>query len=285
MPTSCSSGTGMWAISPVGRRRGMIGGVRLAAVEGRAHLVVDGDEVDVAAGGFPDDPMACIARWDELAAWASSASPGPTGPLVEDRLTCPVPRPTQVFAIGLNYLAHVEETGGEVPTQPLTFTKFPSCLAGPRDDIPLVPGSVDWEVELVLVVGAGCTVGQDVSERELQRAGRPPQFSLAKSHRGFGPLGPWVTDEADPADLAISCALNGEVVQASRTSDMVFGPAELLAYLGGICELRPGDLIFTGTPPGVGCVRKPPVFHKAGDVVEVEIEGLSRVRNPVTGRK
>ena len=253
--------------------------MRLAAIDGRAHLVVGGGVVDLGAAGFPADPMECIRRWGELAAWSNMNPPAPTGPLVEARLTCPVPRPSQVFAIGLNYRAHAEETGGTIPTLPLTFTKFPSCLAGPRDDIPLVPGSVDWEVELVLVVGAGCTVGQDVSERELQRAGKPPQFSLAKSHRGFGPIGPWVTDEVDPSDLAISCSLNGELVQASRTSDMVFGPSELLAYLGGICELRPGDLVFTGTPSGVGLGRTPPRFLQRGDMLVSTIEHVGTMVN------
>ncbi len=253
--------------------------VRIAAIDGRASLVVPGGVVDLGASGQPADPMDCLARWDELAAWAAATEPAATGPLVEASLTCPVPRPSQVFAIGLNYRDHVEETGGEVPAVPLTFTKFASCLSGPRDDIPLVPGSVDWEVELVLVAGAGCTVGQDVSERELQRAGRPAQFSLAKSHRGFGPIGPWVTDEADPADLAISCALNGEVVQASRTSDMVFGAAELLAYLGDICDLRPGDLVFTGTPAGVGMGRTPPRFLQPGDVLVSSIEHVGTLVN------
>ena len=253
--------------------------MRLAAIDGRACLVVAGGVIDLGAAGFDEDPMDCLARWDELASWLAARGPAPTGPLVDARLTCPVPRPTQVFAIGLNYRDHVVETGAEVPTAPLTFTKFPSCLAGPRDDIPLVPGSVDWEVELVLVVGAGCTVGQDVSERQLQRAGRPPQFSLAKSHRGFGPIGPWVTDEVDPADLAISCALNGEVVQASRTSDMVFGPAEVLAHLGGVCELRPGDLVFTGTPAGVGMDRTPPRFLVPGDVLVSTIEHVGTMVN------
>jgi 2,4-diketo-3-deoxy-L-fuconate hydrolase len=253
--------------------------VRLAAIDGRAHLVVPGGVVDLAQAGFPEDPMACIQRWDELAPWAVANPPAATHPLIESRLTCPVPRPSQVFAIGLNYRAHAEETGGTVPTLPLTFTKFPSCLSGPRSDIQLVPGSVDWEVELVLVVGAGCTVGQDVSERQLQRKGKPPQFSLAKSHRGFGPIGPWVTDEVDPSDLAISCALNGEVVQASRTSDMVFGPSELLAYLGGICDLRPGDLVFTGTPSGVGMSRTPPRFLQPGDILVSTIEHIGTMVN------
>jgi len=253
--------------------------VRLAAIDGRACLVVAGGVIDLGAVGFGEDPMDCLARWDELVSWLAARGTAPTGPLVEARLTCPVPHPTQVFAIGLNYRDHVVETGAEVPTAPLTFTKFPSCLAGPRDDIPLVPGSVDWEVELVLVVGAGCTVGQDVSERQLQRAGRPPQFSLAKSHRGFGPIGPWVTDEVDPADLAISCALNGEVVQASRTSDMVFGPAEVLAHLSGVCELRPGDLVFTGTPAGVGMGRTPPRFLVPGDVLVSTIEHVGTMVN------
>ena len=253
--------------------------MRLAAVDGRAHLIVPGGVVDLARSGFPEDPMASLARWDELAGWATATAPEPTAPLEEARLTCPVPRPTQVFAIGLNYRSHAEETGAEVPSVPLTFTKFPSCLSGSRDDIPLVAGSVDWEVELVLVVGAGCTIGQDVSERQLQRAGRPPQFSLAKSHRGFGPIGPWVTDEADPADLAISCALNGEVVQASRTSDMVFGPDELLAHLGGVCDLRPGDLVFTGTPSGVGMGRTPPRWLQPGDVLVSTIEHIGTMVN------
>lgn len=223
--------------------------------------------------------MACLARWDELAAWSAATEPAPTSPLVESLLTCPVPAPSQVFAIGLNYRDHVTEMGGSVPALPLVFTKFASCLAGPRDDIPLVPGSVDWEVELVLVVGAGCTVGQDVSERELQKSGRPPQYSLAKSHRGFGPIGPWVTDEADPTDLAISCALNGELVQASRTSDMVFGAAEVLTYLATVCDLRPGDLIFTGTPPGVGIGRTPPRFLQPGDVLVSTIEHVGTLVN------
>ncbi|MEO5680323.1 MAG: fumarylacetoacetate hydrolase family protein, partial [Acidimicrobiales bacterium] len=261
------------------RRWGMIATMKLAAIDGRACLVVAGGVVDLGAAGQPEDPMACLARWDELAAWADEARPEPTGPLVETRLTCPVPRPSQVFAIGLNYRAHAEETGGEVPARPLTFTKFPSCLAGPRDEIPLVPGWVDWEVELVLVVGAGCTVGQDISERQLQLTGQPPQFSLAKSHRGFGPIGPWVTDEVDAADLAISCALNGEVVQASRTSDMVFGPDELVTHLGGVCELRPGDLVFTGTPAGVGIGRTPPRWLQPGDVLVSTIEHIGTMVN------
>ncbi|MEJ7764919.1 MAG: fumarylacetoacetate hydrolase family protein [Acidimicrobiales bacterium] len=253
--------------------------MRLAAVDGRACIVLPGGVVDLASHGHPVDPMACLARWDELTAWAEATDPAPTAPLVEDRLTCPVPRPTQVFAIGLNYRSHAAEMGAEVPSLPLTFTKFQSCLSGPRNDIPLVAGEVDWEVELVLVVGAGCTVGQDVSERQLQRAGRPPQFSLGKSHRGFGPIGPWVTDEADPADLAISCALNGEVVQASRTSDMVFGPDELLAHLASVCELRPGDLIFTGTPAGVGLGRTPPRWLQPGDVLVSTIEHIGTMVN------
>jgi 2-keto-4-pentenoate hydratase/2-oxohepta-3-ene-1,7-dioic acid hydratase in catechol pathway len=110
-------------------------------------------------------------------------------------------------------------------------------------------------------------------------AGTPPQFSLGKSFPGFGPLGPWVSDEVDPTDLAISCALNGEVVQAARTSQMVHGPAKLLEFLGGICELRPGDVIFTGTPSGVGAGRTPPRFLQPGDVVVSSIEHLGTLVN------
>lgn len=246
--------------------------MRLAAIDGRAHVVL-GDEV--ADLGIP--PMEALARWDEL----SSADHSPTGPLDLARLGCPVPAPSQVFAIGLNYRQHAAETGSPLPEAPMVFTKFQSCLAGPTDDIPLVSGTVDYEVELVLVVGCGVTCGQDISERTLQRAGGQPQFSLAKSHRAFGPIGPWVTDEVDGSDLALSTRINGEVRQDNRTSDMVFSPKECLDYLSGICELRPGDLVFTGTPEGVAMGMSEPKWLAEGDVIVTEIEGIGTMTNRV----
>jgi len=248
--------------------------MRLAVIDGTAHAVL-GDEV----ADLKMAPMEALRRWDELAV----ADHRPTGALDLNRLRCPVPAPSQVFAIGLNYRQHAAETGSTLPERPMVFTKFPSCLAGPNDVIPLVPGTVDWEVELVLVVGCGVTAGQDISERTLQKAGASPQFSLAKSHRGFGPIGPWVTDEVDGADLALSTTVNGEVRQSNRTSDMVFPPAEILDYLGGICDLRPGDLVFTGTPEGVAMGMASPAWLADGDEIVTEIEGIGIMTNRCVG--
>jgi 2-keto-4-pentenoate hydratase/2-oxohepta-3-ene-1,7-dioic acid hydratase in catechol pathway len=182
------------------------------------------------------------------------------------------------------------------PDKPATFTKFPTCITGPCADIELPPGAVDWEVELVVVIGvrahrvaedqawrhvAGLTVGQDLSERLLQWSAGG-QFSLGKSFPGFGPMGPClVTPEglANPDDLAIGCTVNGEVVQKSRTSDMVFSVARLIAELSAVLPLLPGDVIFTGTPAGIGATRKPPRFLQPGDTLVSAIEGLGELRN------
>ena len=184
-----------------------------------------------------------------------------------------MPRPTQVFGIGLNYRDHAAESGMQLPPAPLTFTKFPSCIAGPTAEIPITGAMVDWEVEVVVVIGtavrsvpmedawsvvAGLTLGQDVSDRAVQLAGAPPQFSLGKSFPGFGPIGPAVVSVdacADPDDLALWCDVAGERVQDSRTSQLIFSVPQLVAYLSSICPVAPGDLIFTGTPAGVGMAR------------------------------
>jgi 2,4-didehydro-3-deoxy-L-rhamnonate hydrolase len=176
------------------------------------------------------------------------------------------------------------------------FTKFPSCITGGHGEIQLPPGGhTDWEVELVAVIGrrafrisaadawdhvAGLTVGQDISERVLQAAGPSPQFSLAKSLPGFGPTGPWLVtpDElADPDDLEISCYLNGELVQHSRTRHLIFGVPALIAYLSARLRLLPGDVLFTGTPAGVGFSRDPAVYLKPGDELVSRIEGLGEL--------
>jgi 2-keto-4-pentenoate hydratase/2-oxohepta-3-ene-1,7-dioic acid hydratase in catechol pathway len=206
-----------------------------------------------------------------------------------------------VFAIGLNYRDHAAESGMPVPDAPATFTKFPTCITGPCADVELPSTAVDWEVELVVVIGlrahrvaegaawthvAGLTVGQDLSERIVQWAGGG-QFSLGKSFPGFGPLGPClVTPDAlaDADDLAIRCAVNGEVVQSSRTSDMVFGVPRLIAELSAVVPLLPGDVIFTGTPAGIGATRKPPRFLQPGDVVTSAIEGIGELRNRCVAR-
>ena len=275
--------------------------IRFANVRGRASLLVGDGVVDVerASGGrFAADPMAAVASWSEFADWAAGLRLGEAqGPLIEADLGAPVPRPRSVFAIGLNYREHAREAGLELPKQPMVFTKFPGCLAGPRGDIVCHSERVDWEVELVVVIGrggrgiaerdalahvAGYTVGQDVSDRRLQFADVPPQFSLGKSIDGYGPLGPAVVSLdafADPNDLALTCDVSGERMQDGRTSDMVFGVPALVAYLSRWCSLAPGDLIFTGTPAGVGSTRDPRRYLEAGDEVVSTIEGIGTLRN------
>jgi 2,4-didehydro-3-deoxy-L-rhamnonate hydrolase len=254
-------------------------GERLVLIEGDGAI-----DVERASGGrFAADPPAASERWDELAAWARGATGGE--PYDPAALGPPVPRPRQVFALGLNYALHAREAGLELPPMPLTFTKFPSCLTGPRAEVRVATPQVDWEVELVVVMGtagrvAGFTVGQDLSARDVQMQGSPPQFSLGKSFPGFGPTGPWVvTPDAlpHPGDLAIECWVNGERMQSDRTSSMLFGVGEIVERLSAICALLPGDLIFTGTPAGVGSRMDPPRYLRPGDELVSTIEGIGSI--------
>jgi 2,4-didehydro-3-deoxy-L-rhamnonate hydrolase len=274
--------------------------VKLANVDGRAALVFGDQIADVATasdGIFGPDPMALYDQWDEFRHFADTVS-SPTGPLVEASLRNPVPRPKQVFAIGLNYHGHATETGATLPEIPAVFTKFPSSLAGPFDQIAVTGPSVDWEVELVVIIGrkadrvatsnawshvAGVSIGQDISDRHLQFAAGA-QFSLGKSRRGYGPIGPWLVtpDELDnPDDLALGCSVNGEKMQNARTTDLAFDVTRLIAELSAVLPLLPGDAIFTGTPAGVGIARKPPRFLQPGDTLESWIEGIGTIRNHI----
>jgi 2-keto-4-pentenoate hydratase/2-oxohepta-3-ene-1,7-dioic acid hydratase in catechol pathway len=275
--------------------------VRLANADGRAVLVL-GDriaDVEQASGGrFGPDPMAALAAWDRFAEWASGlGANAATGALDESRLGPPVPRPAKVFAIGLNYKSHAEEGGLPLPAKPMVFTKFPNCLVGPRADVLLSSDYVDWEVELVVVIGrrckavpegqaldvvAGYTVGQDISDRKLQFSDQPPQFSMGKSIDTFGPIGPAVVSldaVGNPNDLQLTCDVAGTRMQSARTSDMVFGVQPLIAYLSLLCTLEPGDIIFTGTPAGVGSVRQPRRYLRAGEEIVSTIENLGTLRN------
>jgi 2-keto-4-pentenoate hydratase/2-oxohepta-3-ene-1,7-dioic acid hydratase in catechol pathway len=275
--------------------------IHLANLAGRAVIVRDERAVDVertSGGRFASDPMAALASWDAFFAWADGLSDEVfETPVAPERLGPPIPRPGKVIGIGVNYRAHAHEAGMELPKQPMIFTKFPSCLVGPRAEIVLSSGTVDWEVELVVAIGrlarrvpaaralgyvAGYCVGQDVSDRRLQFADKPPQFSLGKSLDTFGPLGPaLVTLDAlrDPNDLAIRCEIDGVVMQDGRTSDMIFSVPELVAFLSARLPLEPGDLIFTGTPAGVGSTRTPRRYLKPGEVVTSTIEGLGTLIN------
>lgn len=274
---------------------------RFASKNGRAQLVVGPDNhlVDLAEasnGRFTSEPIDAFRRWDEVREFAATVTASGT-PANPDELDAPSPWPLQVFGIGLNYRSHAEESGMEIPKAPLTFTKFSSSVAGPNAEVPVVGGAIDWEVELVVVIGsggrdikkadawnhvAGVCVGQDISDRKLQFATTPPHFNLGKSRRNYSPFGPWLTDARDVANrdaLHMTCTLNGETVQDSITDDLIFDVGDIIEYLSGIVQLLPGDVIFTGTPGGVGASRKPPVFLKAGDVLVSTIDGLGTTTN------
>jgi 2-keto-4-pentenoate hydratase/2-oxohepta-3-ene-1,7-dioic acid hydratase in catechol pathway len=216
-------------------------------------------------------------------------------------LLAPIPNPRKIVCIGLNYRDHAAETGAEIPSEPILFSKYPTTLVGHGANIVLPPEStqVDFEAELVIVIGrggrrikrehaiehvAGYAVGHDVSARDWQLNKPGKQWMAGKTFDTFAPLGPMLVtaDEIkDPHNLGIRLRLNGKTMQDSNTSQLIFKTDELIAYLSTVFTLEPGDLIFTGTPPGVGMSRKPPVWLKPGDVVEVEIDGLGTLRNPV----
>jgi 2-keto-4-pentenoate hydratase/2-oxohepta-3-ene-1,7-dioic acid hydratase in catechol pathway len=217
------------------------------------------------------------------------------------KLLAPIPDPPKVICVGLNYRDHAAESGVPIPREPVLFSKFSSAIIGPEEPIRLPPVSqeVDYEAELVLVVGksgrrisvagamdhlAGYTVGHDVSARDWQLKKDGAQWLAGKTFDTFAPIGPYLVtaDEAgDPHNLGIRLRLNGKTMQDSNTRQMIFRAGDILAYVSQIVTLEPGDLVFTGTPPGVGNARKPPVFLKGGDVVEVEIDRLGVLRNPV----
>ena len=264
-------------------------------------MVINDRVIDVeraSRGAFGSDVQGTYDAFDDLITAAKGFDASLGEPLDKAKLGSPVPRPRQVFAIGLNYFGHAEEAGLAVPEVPATFTKFPSSLSGPFDPIPCEGPTLDWEVELVVVIGrtarsvhaanawdvvAGLTVGQDISERTMQFAAGG-QFSLGKSYEGFGPVGPWLVtpDEVpDPNDLRLRCWVNDVLVQDDRTTDMVFTVPSLIERLSAITTLWPGDLVFTGTPAGVGITAQPPRFLAVGDVVRSEIDGIGAILNDV----
>ena len=219
---------------------------------------------------------------DRLAAGDLTPADGDAYPLSDVTLLAPVPRPRATFGIGLNYRAHAEESGGNLPEAPIVFMKLPTSSVGPAGPVrcPPVVKRLDYEVELALVIGpgseiAGYAVADDVSARDLQK--REPQWTRAKGADTFCPWGPWITtaDEVpDAEDLRLTTHVNGELRQDSRTSDLIFGPRALVDFIAEAITLEPGDLILTGTPSGVGQAMDPPRFLDDGDVVRCEIEGL-----------
>ncbi|MDQ1570413.1 MAG: hypothetical protein QOF79_1087 [Actinomycetota bacterium] len=280
--------------------------MRIANVDGRLSIALSTGFVDVeraSAGQFGSDPQSIYDRWGEFREWALGAQASEVQPRGGQVLGSPAPRPRQVFAIGLNYREHADESGFDRPAEhPPVFTKFSSSITGPVGVVELPErGNVDWEVELTAVIGkparnvaehdgwsyvAGLTIGQDISERSLQMASPAPQFSLAKSLPGFSPMGPDLVtvDEFDnPDDLALSCEINGETVQDGRTVDLIFSVPRLIEYLSAILPLFPGDVIFTGTPSGVGMGRSPQRWLQDGDELVSRIEGIGEIRQTFVG--
>jgi 2-keto-4-pentenoate hydratase/2-oxohepta-3-ene-1,7-dioic acid hydratase in catechol pathway len=265
------------------------------ALDGR---YIDLCEVDVK---LPTTMREILTAPEGLAAAAHALATGLTkGPFVTGRLLAPVGNPSKVFCIGLNYRDHAIETNSPIPSEPVVFSKFSQTVIGPEEAVilPKVAHEVDYEAELVVVIGkqgkniskasafshvAGYTCGNDVSARDWQK-GRPGgQWLLGKTPDTFAPTGPYLvtSDEVDPHNIKIGLRLNGETLQDSSTKELIFGVDEVIAHVSQLITLYPGDLIFTGTPPGVGAARKPPIYLKAGDRMEVVIEDVGTLVNPV----
>jgi 2-keto-4-pentenoate hydratase/2-oxohepta-3-ene-1,7-dioic acid hydratase in catechol pathway len=274
-------------------------GPRAAVFRGDAYVDLHGTEPALApslrvllsdgAGALKAAEQA--ARRDKASTYAADSV----------KLLAPIPDPPKIICLGLNYEDHAKEGGVPIPKDPVLFSKYATALIGHGEPIMLPPVSqeVDYEAELVVVIGkggrniapgqamehvAGYTIGHDVSARDWQLKKDGKQWMVGKTFDTFAPTGPVLVtaDEiADPHRLDIRLRLNGEIMQASNTKQMIFSVGKVIAYLSQVFTLQPGDLIFTGTPPGVGMARKPPRFLKPGDVVEVEIEKLGVLRNPV----
>ncbi len=266
-------------------------------------VALDGRYIDLCAVDpkLPTTLRDILAATEGLAAAAHALATGLTkGPFVTGRLLAPIQNPGKVFCIGLNYRDHAIETNSPIPSEPVVFNKFSQAVVGPEDAVilPKVAHEVDYEAELVVIIGkqgkniskanafshvAGYTCGNDVSARDWQK-GRPGgQWLLGKTPDTFAPTGPYLVtaDEVDPHNIKIGLRLNGETLQNSSTKELIFGVDEVIAHVSQLITLQPGDLIFTGTPPGVGVARKPPVYLKPGDRMEVEIEDVGVLVNPV----
>jgi 2-keto-4-pentenoate hydratase/2-oxohepta-3-ene-1,7-dioic acid hydratase in catechol pathway len=267
--------------------------------EGGADRYVD---LRAADAQLPGSLSAIIAQPGGLdrarAAFAKGVS---AKQFVTGALLAPLLSPAKVFCIGLNYRDHALETKAQIPSEPIVFSKFSSAIIGPQATIilPRASQKVDYEAELVVVIGrrgklisaveapeyiAGYMIGNDVSARDWQTEKPGKQWLLGKTPDTFGPTGPWLVtaDEIpDPCNLGIRLRLNGRTMQDSSTKELIFPPARLIEHITKVVTIEPGDIIFTGTPPGVGVARTPPVFLKDGDQVEIEIDGLGMLQNPV----
>ena len=265
---------------------------RSALVQGETFFDLD----TVTNGVVSPDAMEAIQNSDLLHHYAAQLGDyEPSGIIADVDVCAPIPHPRNSFGVGLNYQLHVEEAASKTPSTPMVFTKFPSCIGGPTDDVIMRSDECDYEGELVVVIGKdgkdikreeawshilGLSVGQDFSDRGVQYKDQPAQFNLGKSFDTFGPTGPYLvsTDSfTDPSDLEIRTTVNGEIRQSDRTSNMIFDIPTLVSYISSITALSVGDIIFSGTPEGVGFRNGS--FLKDGDIVETTIEGIGTMRN------
>lgn len=270
----------------------------IRTAEGTVAVRIDGDEA-VELGHADVGALLAVPGWRQ-----SAKAPGGRRHSLSTVEYAPVvPRPQKIFCVGLNYRSHILEMGRELPKHPTLFAKFANTLLGAHDDIalPEVSDEVDWEAELGVVIGspvrrasaeqaaeaiAGYTVVNDISMRDWQW--RTVEWLQGKAFEASTPAGPWLVtaDAVDhAADLELRCEVDGQVMQRSRTSDLLFGPAELVAYISQFTTLEPGDLIATGTPGGVGAARDPKVFLQAGQTVRVAIEGIGECVNTCVEEK
>ena len=270
-----------------------------ANVDGRSALVRENSFFDlevISDGAVSADPMEALTTPEALHGLSANLEAFAASGNVDDVvLGAPVPRPTNSFGIGLNYQTHVDEADMNTPDVPMVFAKLPSCITGPTSDVQMRSGECDYEGELVVVIGpggkdinedqgwehvVGLTVGQDFSDRGAQFMNTPAQFTLGKSMDSFGPTGPVLvsTDSfPDPADLELRTWVNEELRQQDRTSSLIFSIPKLIAFISRFVTLKTGDLIFTGTPEGVGFRNG--VFLTDGDLVRTSIEGIGTLEN------
>lgn len=273
---------------------------RLANVAERSALVdTTGHYYDLdqlSQGSVSADPMLALAEPDVLADLSAALGDSdPTGSLAEAELGAPSPRPRNSFGVGLNYMTHVAEASMDAQDVPLVFAKFPSCIVGPDTDLLMRSDKCDYECELVIVIGRGgrdipvetawdhvlgLTGGQDFSDRGAQFMNDPPQFNLGKSMDTFGPIGPVVVSPdgfENRDDVGIETRVNGELRQQDRTSNFIFDVPTMVSFLSRFTTLAPGDVIFTGTPSGIG--HKQGKYLRDGDVVTTTMEGIGTLTN------
>lgn len=267
-----------------------------------AGALIDGNVVSLKRAGFPD-LISVIAGGEAARAkvenWLFQPPADAIAPLSDLTLLAPIPRPPKFICVGLNYRDHAIESNLPIPEIPVIFSKFSNAVIGPGNPIVLPKNSSkpDYEAELAFVIGkpgrhisasnwldhvAGYTIVNDVSARDFQMA--TSQWLMGKTFDTFAPMGPYLVtpDEVpDPHELGISLTINGEVLQNSNTRELIFRIPELIAHLSSVFTLEPGDIVSTGTPPGVGFARKPPRFLRAGDDVVVHVDRLGDLRNPV----